>query len=130
VLFTGLGDRYWSEVKENLRPGDAIATVIDPDMWYSQTNFINYTLTGVGDFPAYFKVRCLSGYSQTAPLGQLAVKAAPFYWFGAYAPIQMAAVKSAHPEVRFIRVWSFHPLRMTLSSPDGPDIDLLPMTYR
>ena len=93
-------------------------------MWFAQANNADYALTGVGDLPAYFRVRTVSGYSQTAPLDQLDVPVPAYLWFGAYAPNQVAALRRSHPEVRIITVENLHPLRLTLSSPTGPPIDL------
>jgi hypothetical protein len=126
VLFSGVGDRYWNAVKQHLGPDDAIATVIDPQVWVASLDHLNYTLVGTADFPAYFRVRCISGYSETAPVGQLAVRIRPYYWFGAYAPDQVPALLQSQPRVRIITVSSFYPLRLSLASPQGP-IDLLPM---
>jgi hypothetical protein len=125
VLFSGVGDRYWNAVKRQLGPDDAIATVIDPEVWIASQDHLNYTLIGTADFPAYFQVRSISGYSQTAPVGQLAVRLKPYYWFGAYAPDQVPALLQSQPHVRVITVQSFHPLRLLLASPSGP-IDLRP----
>jgi hypothetical protein len=126
VLLSGVADRYWKAVKQQLGPDDAIATVIDPQVWAVSQNHLNYALIGTADFPAYFQVRCISGYSQTAPVKQLAVPIRPYYWFGAYAPGQVPALLQSQPHVRIITVYSFYPLRLSLASPQGP-IDLLPM---
>jgi hypothetical protein len=124
LLFSGGADRYWNEVRQRLAPGERIATVIDPDMWFRQTDYINYTLTGVGDFPAYFQIPTVSGYSQTAPLDQLKIAVPAYFWFGAYSPPQLPEVRKAYPNVRIITVQSFHPLRLTLASVHGAAIDL------
>jgi hypothetical protein len=129
VLFSGVGDRYWKAVKQQLGPGDTIATVIDPQVWAASQNHLNYILIGTADFPAYFQVRCISGYSQTVPLEQLPVPLRPYFWFGAYSPDQVPALLKSQPGVRIITVYSYYPLRLSLASPDGP-IDLLPMLWR
>jgi hypothetical protein len=129
ILFTGVGDRYWTHVKALLGPDDEVATVIDPKVWAVSLNTLNYTLIGTADFPAYFQFRCISGYSQTAPVNQLADTVRPYFWFGAYSTDQVPALIKKHPHLRVIDVYSFYPLRLSLSSPHGP-IDLLPMLYR
>jgi hypothetical protein len=85
-----------------------------------------YSLSGTADFPAYFRVPCVSGYSQTPPVDQLLIPLKPYYWFGAYAPTQVPAIVKGHPELRIITVEQFKPLRLSLSSPSGPPIDLTP----
>jgi hypothetical protein len=124
MVLGGGGERYWTAFKERLAPGTRIVTIINPDMWFRQTDYINYTLTGVGDFPAYFRVPSVSGYSQTAPLDQLKIKVASYFWFGAYAPWQLTDVKRAYPNVAVITVLSFHPLKLTLTTADGITTDL------
>jgi hypothetical protein len=131
ALFSGQGDRFWSEVKLRLSPGDQIATVIDPDVWLHSLNEMPYSLTGTADFPAYFRVPAISGYSQTPPLDQLSIPIKPYYWFGAYAPDQVAALTQGHPEIRILTVTNTHPLALELSAPaGGPPIDLTPLLSR
>jgi hypothetical protein len=129
IVLSGMGDRYWTAFKTYLRPGDSIATVIDPDLWYLSMNKVPYTLLGTADFPAYYQVKCISGYSQTPPIDQIPVPVAPYYWFGAYSPDQVPIILKNHPEVRIITVHSFDPPRMTLSpaKPGGQPIDLFPL---
>lgn len=128
AILSGSGDRFWTAVKTQLRPGDQIATVIDPGIWYKTLGKVPYALTGTADFPAYFRVRCISGYSQTAPLNQLPIPVRPYFWFGAYDPTQVPLITKNHPEVRIITVTQINPLRMTLSppTPGGAPIDLAP----
>ena len=73
---------------------------------------------------------CISGYSQTPPLDQLAIPIKPNFWFGAYSPAQLPIITAGHPELRIITVQSANPFRLTLSSPNGPPIDLTPYLSR
>jgi hypothetical protein len=130
AIFSGRGERFWAEVKTRLRPGDQIATVIDPKLWSLSWDQLPYSLAGTADFPAYFRVPCISGYSQTPPLDQLAIPIKPYYWFGAYSPAQVPAITAGHPELRIITVESVKPLRLSLSSPGKPPIDLTPYLLR
>ena len=133
ALFSGKADRFWSLVKKQLRPGDQIATIMDPDLWYQPRSFnkLPYSLAGTADFPAYFRVHCISGYSQTPPVDQLPITIRPYYLFGAYAPDQVAALTQGHPEIRIITVKSIDPLALELSAPaGGPPIDLTPLLSR
>jgi hypothetical protein len=129
ALFSGHADRFWAAVKTQLRPGDKIATVIDPYLWAQSLNRIPYALTGTADFPAYFRVPTISGYSETAPLDQLPVLVRPHFWFGAYDPTQVPLITQNRLYVRVITVTGFNPLRLTLSAatPDGKPIDLTPL---
>jgi hypothetical protein len=128
ALFSGQGARFWTAVKAQLRPGDQIATVIDPDLWLHSQYKMPYSLTGTADFPAYFRIHAISGYSQTAPLDQLPVPIKPYFWFGAYSPDQVPAITRGHPELRLIVVEKTDPLTLQLSSPTGGSpINLTPL---
>jgi hypothetical protein len=132
AILSGRGERFWTTVKAQLRPGDEIATVVDPGPWNKSLGIMCYSLAGTADFPAYFRMRCISGYSQTVPLDQLAMPVHPYYWFGAYDPTQMPLLYKYYPNVRIIWVTSIHPLRMELLSPGRNDrvIDLTPLLDR
>jgi hypothetical protein len=127
AVFSGEGEQFWFRVKTLLSPTDRIATVIEPKIWYRSLIQMPYSLAGTADFPAYYRVPCISGYSQTAPLGQLAIPVRPYYWFGAYAPSQIPLITKGHPELRIIRVEGINPLRLSLSNRIGPPTDLTPL---
>jgi hypothetical protein len=132
ALLSGRADRFWTAVKTQLGPGDEIATVIPDALWQKALGEIPYAMTGTADFPAYFQVRCISGYSQTAPTDQLALATPPYFWFGAYSPDQVLLITKDRPNLRILTVTHFYPLRMTLSaaSPAGAAIDLTPLIDR
>jgi hypothetical protein len=131
AVFSGQGERFWTAVKRQLRPGDKIATVLDPDLWLHSEYKMPYSLTGTGNFPAYYRVPTISGYSQTSPLDQLPIPVRPYHWFGAYAPDQLTAINKNHPEVRVITVKKISPLTLELSGIDGgAPVDLTPLLSR
>jgi hypothetical protein len=132
ALLSGRADRFWLAVKTQLRPGDEIATVIPDPLWQKARGEIPYAMTGTADFPAYFQVRCISGYSQTAPTDQLALSVPPYFWFGAYSPDQVPLITKNQPNLRILTVIHFYPLRMTLSSATlgAAPIDLTPLIDR
>jgi hypothetical protein len=126
LLFSGAADRFWTGVRTQLKPDDEIATVVDLPYWRAHYVDIPYTLLGTANFPAYFKVRCVSGYSPTAPLDQMPVKTMPGFWFGAFEPEQVRAVLKERPDLKLLRVEGTHPLKITMSTGSGPPIDLTP----
>ena len=128
ALLSGQADRFWRAVKAQLRPGDEIATIIPDPLWQKACGEIPYAMTGTADFPAYFQVRCLSGYSQTAPTDQLRSSIRPYFWFGAYSPDQVPLIMKGNPHLRLLVVSQFYPLKMTLSNTiaGGPPLDLAP----
>ena len=58
---------------------------------------------------------------------QVYTKTYAYYPFGAYRPEQKAALMAEKPGLKFITLESLHPLKITLSSRDGPTIDLTPL---
>jgi hypothetical protein len=126
LLFSGKADAFWSKVKSTLKPTDTIATVIDHQLWLQTWHDIPYTLLGTANFPCYFQVRSISGYSTTAPTDELPLKTEPFYWFGAFRPDQVSAILAQRPDLKLIRIESTHPLKITISTGNGPAVDLSP----
>ncbi len=126
-LFSGQGELFWSRVRPLLRPGDQVATVIDWGLWTKNAPKIPLTLLDTANYPAYYRVSCLSGYAPTVPLDQVPLRdVEPFFWFGAYWPAQLPDLHSVGPRLRIIRVESANPLRIELLTPGAPDIDLTP----
>jgi hypothetical protein len=81
---------------------------------------------GTGNFPAFFRVRCISGYSPTAPTDQLPLKTYPGYTFGAFREDQVPAILKERPDLKLLRIGSMNPLKITMSSGSGPAVDLSP----
>ena len=126
LLFSGDAERFWARVKSQLKPGDEIATVIDSSYWNAHYEDIPYTLLGTANFPAFFKVRSVSGYSPTAPMDQLPLKTIPIFWFGAFRQDQLGKILRERPDLILFRVESTHPLKITMSAGAGPPLDLTP----
>jgi hypothetical protein len=126
LLFSGEAERFWAGVKSQLKPTDEIATVIDWPYWQANSRDIPYTLLGTANFPAFFQVRCISGYSPTAPLDQIPLKTYPGWWFGAFREDQVRQVLAERPDLKLLRIESTHPLKITMSTGFGPAIDLSP----
>jgi hypothetical protein len=126
LLFSGEAERFWAGVKTQLKPSDEIATVINWPYWEANSKDIPYTLLGTADFPTFFQVRCISGYSPTAPTDQMPLKTYPGLWFGAFRDDQVDQILAEHPGLKLLRIESTHPLKITMSDGDGPEIDLTP----
>lgn len=124
LLFSGTAERFWVGVKSQLKPTDEIATVIDWPYWKANSKDIPYTLLGTANFPAFFQVRCISGYSPTAPMDQMPLKTYPGFWFGAFREDQVHQILAEKPDLKLLRIESTHPLKITMSTGAGPAIDL------
>ncbi len=126
LVMSGAAERFWDDVKQRLQPGDQIATVIDWDNWQKNWRDMPYSALGTANFPAFFKVVCISGYSTTIPTDQDPIKTVPFYWFGAFRPEQVDQLLAEKPNLVLIRVRGTLPLVLTISRGAGPETNLAP----
>lgn len=130
LLTTGGFEQYWDQVRPLLKPTDRVAVLIPFDL-YEQDRFEEpYSLLATYDYATMAGVVNIWGYSPTAPLDQVDDKIYAFYPFGAYRPEQKAYLLAHRPGLKFIELESLHPLKITLSSGDGPPIDLTPYVPR
>lgn len=126
LLFSGEFDQYWKKVRPLLKPTDRVAVLI-PLKFYTQDRFEEpYSLLGTYNYAIPARITNVSGYSQTAPKDQLFTKTYAYYPFGAYIPEQKEALLKEQPGLKFITLKSLRPIKITLSSGDGPTIDLTP----
>jgi hypothetical protein len=126
LVLTGGCQRYWDKVRPLLKPTDRIAVLIPLDLYLDDRFEEPYSLLGTYDYAELADVVNAWGYSPTAPLDQLYTKTYAFYPFGAYRPEQKQDLMAEKPGLKFITLESLHPLKITLSSRDGPTIDLTP----
>jgi len=126
LLFSGQAERFWAAVKPQLGATDDVATVIDWPYWQAHAKDIPYTLLDTANYPAFFQVRCISAYDPTAPTDQLPLKTSPGYWFGAFRPDQVNQILAERPDLRLLRIENVAPLKITMSTGAGPEIDLTP----
>jgi len=130
LLTQGGFEQYWTKVRPLFKSTDRVAVLIPFDL-YQQDRFEEpYSLLGTYNYATMAGIVNLWGYSQTAPLDQVDIKIYAFYPFGAYRPEQKAYLLTQRPGLKFITLESLHPLKITLSSGDGPDIDLTPYVPR
>jgi len=126
LIFSGEFDRYWDEVRPLLKPTDRIAVLI-PFKVYMDDNFEKPNgLLATFNYSMLARVINVYGYSHAVPEDQLYIPTIPYYPNGAYEISQKAALLQERPDLRLITLESLHPVRITLSSADGPDLDLTP----
>jgi hypothetical protein len=126
LIFSGEFDRYWGQVRPLLKPTDRIA-VLMPYEVYRMDNYEKPNgLLATFNYAMLAQVVNASGYSHTAPEDQLYTRTVPFYPNGAYDVRQREALLQERPDIKFITLESLHPVRITLSSGDGPTVDLTP----
>lgn len=125
-LISGRFDQYWDRVRPLLQPGNRYAVFI-PWKIYTDDRFEEpYSLLGTYNYATIAHVVNVWGYSPTAPADQHKIRTVPYYPFGAYLPNQREALLKEDPDLKFITLERLVPLRMTLSSRDGPTIELTP----
>lgn len=126
LVLTGGGARYWDQVRALLKPTDRVAVLIPFDIYTDDRFEEPYSLLGSYDYAQLYGFVNAWGYSPTAPRDQVYTKTYAFYPFGAYRPEQKQALMAERPDLKFIALESLRPLKITLSSRDGPTIDLTP----
>jgi len=126
LLISGGYQSYWDHVRPLLKPTDRVAVIIPFDLYQDDRFEEPYILLGSYNYASLDGFVNAWGYSPTAPRDQVYTKTYAFYPFGAYHPDQKAALMAEKPDLKFITLESLHPLRITLSSRDGPTIDLTP----
>jgi hypothetical protein len=124
------GDQFWNQVKLILKPTDEIATVIDSRLWRVSALDIPYTYLGTANFPALYRIACISGYSTTSPIDRLPLKTLPSYWFGAFDATQLNTILQERPNLKILIIKHVRPLKIVLYSKDAPEIDLTPYLPR
>jgi hypothetical protein len=126
LILTGGTARYWAQVRTLLKPGDRIAVIIPMKIYLDDRFEEPYSLLGTYNYAELVGVVNIWGYSPTAARDQMYTKTYALYPFGAFVPEQKAALMAERPELKFITLKALHPVRITLSSRDGPTIDLTP----
>ena len=126
LLISGRYRDYWGHVDTLLKPGDRVAVIIPFDLYKDDRFEEPYSLLGTFNYAPLEGFVNVWGYSPTAPLDQVPTKTRAFYPFGAYHPLQKPLLLAEKPDLKYITLESLNPLRITLSSRDGPTIDLTP----
>ena len=126
LILTGGFERYWDQVRPLLKPTDRLAVLIPMDLYLDDRFDEPYSLLGTYNYAALAGVVNAWGYSPTVPRDQTYTKTYAIYPFGAYLPRQKQSLMAERPDLKFITLESLHPLKITLSSRDGPTIDLTP----
>lgn len=126
LILGGGFDRYWDQVRPLLKPTDRIAVLLPRNLYEDESLDKPYSLLGTFDYAVLAGVVSTGGYSQTPPRDQLYTKTYAYYPFGAYLPEEKVSLLAERPDLKFITLESVQPLRITLSSRDGPTIDLTP----
>ena len=129
ALFSGDGERFWDQVKQRLKPGDEVATIVDWDMWLKEPSAIPYTYLGTANFPALYRIPCISGYSTTAPTDRLPLQTAASFWYGAFSPDQVDEILQQRPDLKLIELKRIRPLKIVLYSKGEPPVDISPVLH-
>ena len=124
LIMSGGCEKYWAQVRPLLKPTDKIAVLIPLDVYEDDRFEEPYTLLATYNYAVLAGVTNAWGYSPTVPRDQTYTKAYAFYPFGAYNLNQKQALMEEKPDLKFITLESLRPLKITLSSRDGPTTDL------
>ena len=126
LVLSGKFDTYWAKVGKFFQPGDRFVILMPEATTQTDSMFEPYSLLGAYNYPMLAHVVCASGYSQTAPADQRPLKTALLSPWGAYKIDQRENLLREDSGLKFITIERRQPLQVTLSSRDGPVIDLTP----
>jgi hypothetical protein len=126
LLFSGDSERYWEHVRLLFKPGDRLAVLIPYDFYVQDRIERPDCLLASYNYACLARLVSVSGYSHTAPLDEIPLKTEPFFPNGAFEISQRTKLIREDPHLKLITLESLQPLRITLSSGDGPNIDLSP----
>jgi hypothetical protein len=126
LMLSGGFDRYWNQVRPLFQPGDRVAVIIAPRTYFDERYQKPLSLLSTYNYSCLSRVSSVWSWSQTPPTDQLYTRTGAFYSFGAYVPEQKAALLAEKPDLKFLTLESLHPLKITLSSRNGPTVDLTP----
>jgi hypothetical protein len=126
LVLSGELGTYWRHVQTYLRPGDRIAVLLPLKLYLDHSYDIPFSLLPAFNYAGLAGVPSAGGYSQTPPKDQLYLKTFTVYPFGVWQPEQKAALLAEQPALKFVTLESIEPLRISLGSGDGPDVDLTP----
>lgn len=126
IILSGELEPYWAKVRPYFKPGDRFVVLLP--FFPTQTDSMRLPFSYLGGFnyPMLTLVTCGSGYSQTIPSDQFYIQGPMLTHWGAYHIKQREELLRQHPDLKFITLEQVHPLKITLSSNDGPTIDLTP----
>jgi hypothetical protein len=127
VLLSGAFDPYWAKVRPLLNSSQEIGVLIPRNLYDYGEYAEPYALLGSYNYAIPARVVNIWGYSPTAPKDQFPVQTIPIYPFGAFQPEEKESLMRERPNLNFITLESTDPLKITLSSRDGPTIDLTPL---
>jgi hypothetical protein len=125
AVFSGRGEIFWNGIKARFKPTDEIATLVPLPIWNTQGRKIPYTYLCTANFPVLYRVRCISGYSPTAPLDEVPLKTRPGYLFGAFRTDQKKEILAEKSDLILIQLECVEPLKITLYS-KGKTVDITP----
>jgi len=126
LLFSGQFDDYWKQVRPLLKPTDRVAVLMSMPVYLNNDFERPHVLLSSHNLAILARVVSASGYSPTAPRDQLYLKTKPAFPNGAFEISQKETLLQERPDLKFITLESLSPLKITLSSKNGPTTDLTP----
>lgn len=71
LLLSGTAEKHWARYKTGAPAGVMIIPVLDPRMVAEREKDLPLSLVGANNYPAYFEIRSITGYSSTPPASAL-----------------------------------------------------------
>lgn len=115
LLFSGTAEKHWTRYKNGAPPGVMIIPVLDPRLMAEREKDLPLSLLGSNNYPAYFEIRSITGYSSTPPVSALPLGDRYSHSLG-YVPSGWAPFlqKEATGPTAVSRIESLDPLRVVV----------------
>jgi hypothetical protein len=115
LLFSGTAEKHWTRYKNGAPPGVMIIPVLDPRLVAEREKDLPLSLLGSNNYPAYFEIRSITGYSSTPPGSALPLGERYSHSLG-YVPPDWAPLlqKESIGPTAVSRIESLDPLRVVV----------------
>lgn len=118
LLLSGRAEKYWQNIREQTPSATLLIPVQDPNQFGRHEKSIPLTLLGACNYPSFFRVKSITGYSSTPPASALPLKNVFSHSRFLVFPDELPALqKEAIVPTATCHLETLHPLRVVWESP-------------
>ena len=115
LLFSGIAENHWARYKMKSPEEVILIPLIDSKMMAEREKDIPLTLVGAGNYPSFFKIKSVTGYSSTPPRSSLPMGNLYFHPVGYVTPEWLPILQKFGVSPKAVsRVEQLDPTRVTV----------------
>jgi hypothetical protein len=126
VILSGKLDPYWANLRTLIKPEDRYVVLVPGITQQTDSLHVPFSLLGGYNYAMLVHAINGSGYTQTPPLDQYYLHTDLCTPWGGYHLSDAEALWREKPDLKLICLDQIDPLRVTLRTRNGPDVDLTP----